>query len=56
MHLQEEHNLRGEWLCENCHHLSQSEKCLETHLAKCKRGKKIPKAQPFSKEDEQNDD
>ena len=32
LHLQDEHNLRGDWLCENCHHLSQSEKCLENHL------------------------
>ena len=50
-HLQEEHNLRGEWLCENCHCLLQSEKHLETQ-----RGKKIAKAQPSSTEDEQNDD
>ena len=56
MHLQEVHNLGGDWLCENCHHLSQSEKQLEVHSAKCKWGKKIMKALPSSTEDEQNGD
>ena len=56
LHLQDEHNLRGDWLCENCHRLSQSEKRLENHLTKCKRGKRVSKALASSTEDDQNVD
>ena len=34
-HLKEEHQLRGEWLCDICHRLFSSERRLENHMEKC---------------------
>ena len=34
-HLKEEHQLRGEWLCDICHRLFSSERRLENHMERC---------------------
>ena len=33
--LQRDHALKGQWICENCHKLYASEKCLDNHMARC---------------------
>ena len=40
-HLQRDHALKGQWICENCHKLYASEKHLDNHMARCNKKSKI---------------
>ena len=39
-HLQRDHALKGQWICENCHKLYASEKRLDNHMARCNKKSK----------------
>ena len=39
-HLQRDHGLKGQWICETCHKLYSSEKPLDNHIPKCKKTSK----------------
>ena len=55
IHLQSEHNLRGDWFCAYCHRLYITETRYDTHFEKCKKahGKLVTKS---STEDESQTD
>ena len=50
-HLQRDHALKGQWICENCHKLYTSEKRLDNHTSRCNKKSKTD----FSSNSEETD-
>ena len=48
-HLQRDHALKGQWICENCHKLYASEKHLDNHMTRC--NKKLKTEVSFNSEE-----
>ena len=54
-HLQQEHNLKGEWLCIYCHKLYVSEKRFDSHVEKCKKLRGKAKTVSSTEDDTETD-